>query len=478
MPLPFPSSLALSAPSVAACIGWVALALHVAGILLALHSLLRTRSPQGTMAWILGLVTFPYIAIPLYLALGVARIRRHTEQEMADCGAERLQPMLAPHRVEGGIISRMLERCCGYPLCGGNSIRLLRDGEDTYPVLEQAVREARSFIMVEFFIIRDDRVGSALRELLEARARDGLAVYVIYDELGSHKLPNGYLRRLRRAGVKVASFNGRRFWWSSFLRINYRNHRKLVVIDGELAYLGSLNVGQEYSRRNSWRDTFLSLRGPAVGETMQSFLHDWYRATGENINAGLPVHAEPAGTECCQLIPSGPDDGSTSYWHLAVQELAAHARKRLWLATPYFTPTEAVYSALQGAALRGVDVRILVPQKSDNRMANLALLTYQRGLISRGVKMLGYTPGVLHEKVAVMDDMTSTVGSANLDERSLRLNFELTLFMEGREMNERVAAMLEEDMRHSTPLAADAWERAGWPVRLGARICRLLSPVL
>ena len=478
MPLPFPSSLALTAPSAAACIGWAALALHAAGILLALHSLLRTRSPQGSVAWILGLVTFPYMAIPLYLALGVARIRRHTEQEMADCGAERLQPMLEPYRVEGGIISRTLERCCGHPLCGGNSIRLLRDGDDTYPVLERAIREARSFIMVEFFIIRDDRVGSTLRELLEARAREGLDVYVIYDELGSHKLPNGYLRRLRRAGVKVASFNGRRFWWSSFLRINYRNHRKLVVIDGTLAYLGSLNVGQEYSRRNSWRDTFLSLHGPAVGEAMQSFLRDWYRATGENISAGLPLHTEPAGTERCQLIPSGPDDGGASFWHLAVQELAAHARQRLWLATPYFVPTEAVYAALLGAALRGVDVRILVPRKSDNRMANLALLTFQRGLISRGVKMLGYTPGVLHEKVAVMDDMVSTVGSANLDERSLRLNFELTLLMEGREMNGRVAAMLEEDMARAVPLSADAWERAGWPVRLGARICRLLSPVL
>lgn len=475
----FVSSLAVfTSPDYSVLLGGVVIALHVAGILLALHSLMRTRSPQGTMAWILGLVTFPYITIPLYLALGVARIRRHTEHEMAECGADSLQHLLEPYRVEGGIISRTLERCCGYPLCGGNDIRLLRDGDDTYPALHRSIRSAKKFIMVEFFIIRDDRVGSTLRKLLEERAREGLSVYVIYDEVGSHKLPRGYLRRLRRAGVKVASFNGRRFWWSSFLRINYRNHRKLVVIDGSLAYLGSLNVGQEYSRRNSWRDTFLCLRGPAVCQTMQSFMKDWHRATGETITEELPEQLPVQGAERCQLVPSGPDDGGASYWHLLVQELAAHAKERLWLATPYFVPTDAVYAALLAAALRGVDVRILVPLKSDNRMANLALLTFLRGTVGRGVKMLGYKPGVLHEKVALMDDMISTVGSANLDERSLRLNFELTLLMEGREMNASVAAMLEEDMRQSVPLEKDAWVHAGWPVRLGARICRLLSPVL
>ena len=478
MPAPISNILAFSLPAPGVWLGWLVVALHAAGVLLALHSLMRTRSPQGSVAWILGLVTLPYVTIPLYLALGVARIRRHTEHEMADCGAKRLQHALEPYRVEGGIISRTLERCCGYSLCTGNDVQLLRDGDDTYPVLQRAIRGAQRFIMVEFFIIRNDRVGTKLRELLEERARAGVSVYVIYDELGSHKLPGGYLMRLRKAGVKVASFNGRRFWWSSFLRINYRNHRKLVVIDGSLAYLGSLNVGLEYLRRNAWRDTFLSLRGPAVGQAMQSFLRDWHRATGENISSGTTVHAEPAGETRCQLVPSGPDDGGATFWHLMVQELAAHAKERLWIATPYFVPTDAVYAALLAAALRGVDVRILVPEKGDNRMANLALLTFLRGTVSRGVKMLAYTPGVLHEKVAVMDRTLSTVGSANLDERSLRLNFELTLLMEGAEMNARVAAMLEEDMARSVPLAADAWERAGWPARLGARICRLLSPVL
>lgn len=454
---------------------------------LALHSLMHTRSTQGTIAWMICLMTVPVVAVPLYLVFGVRSIEHRTKREMRDCGAESLESALAPHLLEGGPINRTMQRCCDCGLVGGNAVELLRDGNDTYPELERAIRKARRFVLVEFYIIRNDKVGEKLRDVLVERAQAGLDVYVIYDEIGSMKLARGYLGTLRAAGVHVAPFNGKRFWLSSILRVNFRNHRKLVVVDGQLAYMGSLNIGLEYwrsrrrkrrSRSEYWRDTFISLRGPAVCQTMQSFMRDWYRATGENIAAGVQVQPQPAGTHPCQLVPSGPNDGAASYWHLLVQEMAAHATERLWITTPYFVPSEAVYAALLAAALRGVDVRILVPRKSDNPLANLALLTFQKELISCGVKMLAYTPGVLHEKVTVMDRGLCSVGSANLDERSLRLNFELTMLMTGAEMNARVTTMLEDDMARCVPLTADAWENSRWAVRVASRLCRLLSPVL
>lgn len=452
---------------------------------LALHSLMHTRSTQGAIAWIICLLTIPIITVPLYLVFGIRNMERHTRREMRDCGAEALQSAMEPHLEDGGVISRTLRKCSGSPLCGGNAVELLRDGNDTYPELERAIRAAKSFVLVEFYIIRNDKVGEKLRDVLVERAKAGLDVYVIYDEIGSMKLARGYLGTLRAAGVHVAPFNGKRFWLSSIMRVNFRNHRKLVVVDGALAYMGSLNIGLEYwrsrhrrSRSEYWRDTFIGLRGPAVCQTMQSFMRDWYRATGENIADKVQVQPMPAGTHPCQLIPSGPNDGATSYWHLLVQEMAAHATERLWITTPYFVPSEAVFAALRGAALRGVDVRILVPRKSDNPLADLALLTFQKELISGGVKMLAYTPGVLHEKVTVMDRKLCSVGSANLDERSLRLNFELTMLMEGEEMNARVASMLEVDMRQCVELGANDWENARWPVRVASRLCRLLSPVL
>ncbi|MCQ2371102.1 MAG: cardiolipin synthase [Akkermansia sp.] len=482
---PFPSMLAHSPE---ATVAWTtaALALCLAvGCVLAVHSLMHTRSTQGAVAWIICLVTIPVVAVPLYLLFGMRSIDRRTKREMAACGADALQPLMEPFLVEGNAVGRTLWRCCGCAPCSGNAVELLRDGNDTYPELERAIRAARRFVMVEFYIIRSDKVGDKLRDLLMERARAGLDVYVIYDEIGSMKLPQGYLGELRQAGVKVAPFNGHRFWLSSILRVNFRNHRKLVVVDGELAYMGSLNIGLEYwrykkprKRNEYWRDTFISLQGPAVCQTMQSFMRDWYRATGENIGPKVQVQPSAAGAQTCQLIPSSPNDGATSHWHMLVQELAAQARERLWLTTPYFVPTEALYSALQGAALRGVDVRILVPQKSDNKMADLARLTFQHGLVSRGVKMLAYTPGVLHEKVTLMDRELCSIGSANMDERSLRLNFELTMLLEGREMNARVAAMLEEDMSRCVELKADACEKSSWPVRVAARVFRLFSPVL
>lgn len=458
----------------------LATALHLAGIALGIHALSRRHSPQGTIAWMLGLFLLPAVVVPLYLLLGVARIRRHTSARKTRRNIEQYLKQHNAWNAPASKLSRTLTRSTGYAPCSGNAVRILRDGNDTYRDMLQAIQQAKDFILLEFFIIRNDRVGAILRQSLEERAKAGVRVYVIYDEVGSHKLPAGYLRSLKRAGVRVSSFNGRRFWLSSMLRINYRNHRKLVVIDGEYAYLGSLNIGLEYTQtaqKPYWRDTFVNLQGPIVAQCMLSFLDDWQRATGEALSLKQPQSSSP-GTTHCQLIPSGPDDAPVNPWQLFLLESAAQAQERIWLASPYFVPSEAVKEALCAAAMRGIDVRILIPRRGDNKAAQLALFTYVPDMLACGVRLLAYEPGFLHEKVCVVDSSHCSIGTANLDERSLRLNFELTLLMEDPAATARVATMLEEDMAQAGSITPAAWYKAPIPLRLLANCCRLLSPAL
>lgn len=478
----FSASQQTGEPNTPAYTFWLLFLLHIFGLLFSLHALMRRHSPQGTIAWILSLNLLPGISIPLYLALGAERIRRHTEERLtANSVASMLRGireyMLHP---PPGSMGRTLSRLTGIPPCTGNNVALLRDGADTYEVLADAIRSAEHSILIEFFIIRNDLVGNGFRKLLEEKAREGVSVYLIYDEIGSHKLPHGYLKKLKKAGVHPASFNGRRFWWSSFLRINYRNHRKLVIIDSTAAYLGSLNVGLEYVKtpgKTYWRDTFVRLDGPIVAQCLLSFAEDWQRATGIDISH-LARRQAAQGTYSCQLIPSGPDDFPQNGWQLTLLEMAARARKRLWLASPYFVPDTAVYAALLAAAGRGVQVRILVPRKGDSIMANLALLTYLPELAHTGIRILAYKPGFLHEKIALVDDDICCIGTANLDERSLRLNFELTLLMEDSGMSGLIRKLLADDMTQAEELSPEQWQQAPFYMRAAAHLCRLLSPVL
>lgn len=454
--------------------------LHLTGAALAVHALCRPHSPQGTIAWMLGLILLPFITIPLYLILGAARIHRHTTSRHSRESVQKFLKLHGAWSPQKSILSQTLYKCSGYPPCTGNQVRILQDGDATYKDMLDSMRNARKSILLEFFIIRNDRVGHTLREILEERARAGVQVHVIYDEVGSLKLPAGYLKRLRKSGVLVTSINGRRFWWSSILRINYRNHRKLVVIDSTQAYLGSLNIGLEYTRiprRQYWRDTFVHLQGPIVTQCLLSFSDDWKRACGSNLNS-LATKQPGSGATTCQLIPSGPDDGPINTWQLTLLELASEAKDRLWLASPYLVPTEAVRDALCAAAMRGVDVRILIPRRGDNMAAQLAMYTFIPGMLAAGVRLLAYTPGFLHEKVCVADSSFCSIGTANLDERSLRLNFELTLLMEDNAATAAVADMLLKDMEQASPISPAHWYKAPGIIRLLANCCRLLSPAL
>lgn len=345
--------------------GWAWLALpltHLIGALHVLHVLMHGRTTQGTIAWVISLVTFPYFAIPLYWLLGRTRFSGYVRGRRS--GDERLRKLSQD----------MMERLChfevgipdedafslaarylgGLPFTRGNELELLIDGKETFERLFEEIGRAEHYLCVNFYIVKNDRVGRKFQEALIERARAGVRVWFLFDEIGSHKLPRRYLKELREAGVECLSFGTNRHWWSR-LQINFRNHRKIVIIDGRRAFLGGLNVGDEYLgecvKFASWRDTHLQLKGPAVQAVQMVFIEDWFWAAGVVPELRWTNHPEAA-DQTVAVIPTGPADPADS-WKLIVAEAANTARERLWIASPYFVPDEGVLTALQTAALRG-----------------------------------------------------------------------------------------------------------------------------
>lgn len=467
---------------------WIAVVLEVIGVLCALTALYHARTPQGTVAWVVSLVTLPALAVPAYVLFGRRRFhgyvvarRRHLREMAKDAKAvvERYQHL--------GLIDattspddRALTALARLPFTTGNEAELLEDGERTFASILEGIGRATSYVLVQFYILNDDGVGRVLRDLLVERARAGVRVHVLYDEVGSHRLPDSYTAAIREAGGRIQAFNTRRGRSYRF-QMNFRNHRKLVVVDGVEAWAGGLNVGDEYlgtgREFGPWRDTHVRVRGPVVTMLQVAFVEDWHWSAGSGL--ALTWEAAPAvrpGVRALAL-PTGPADEDETA-SLFVTSVAHAARSRLWIATPYFVPDSAVLSALTLAALRGVDVRILLPAGADHRLVWLARFAHVAACERAGIKLLEYTKGFLHEKVILVDDRIASVGTINLDNRSLRLNFELTLVFDDRDFAAKTSAMLERDMEGARPLTSDSVQQRGFIFGLGIRIANLFAPIL
>jgi cardiolipin synthase len=460
--------------------------LHLLGIGTALHALYYSRSSQGSIAWILCLAMFPILTLPAYFIFGKTRFGGYREKIGAMIATRRTvyteyQEKLSEHRVEmqPGRVLDPLERIAGSDLLSGNKLELLIDGTRTFEAMFRAIDKASRYILVEFFIIKDDEVGRELRERLIRRAREGVSVYLLYDEVGSKKLSSAYFTPLLEAGVKVSPFHTRQ-GIRNFFQVNFRNHRKIVVVDGVIGFVGGHNVGDEYIGRSkkfsAWRDTHLSIEGPAVLPLQATFFADWAWATGTVPNAQLPV-AAPVGTSEVLVVATGPSDPSDRCV-LFFLEAITRATKRVWIASPYFVPDDAIVKALQLAAMRGVDVRVLLPEKVDHLLVWLASFSYAPEVTAAGVKVYRYTEGFLHQKVFLVDDALSAVGTANLDNRSLRLNFEITAVVHDAAFARQIATMLEADFARSRDESALTFGELSLPMQLGSKAARLFSPIL
>lgn len=456
------------------------------GILHVLHALMNVRTSQGTVAWVISLLTVPFVAIPLYWMLGRTRFsreisgRRKMDSQLGKL-AKRMRERLMDYQVEipeDDAFERAAQFLGGLPFTRGNRLELLIDGERAFERIFEAIQAAQHDICVNFFIVKNDRLGARFQQALIAKARAGVRVYFLFDEIGSHKLPRRYLKAMTVAGIQCRPFGINRFWWSR-LQLNFRNHRKIVVCDGKTAFIGGLNVGDEYLGRDQrfgeWRDTHLKMQGPVVHAVQLVFLEDWFWASNEVPDLQWETEAEQA-DQVAAIIPTGPADPLDS-WLLVVAEAANSARDKLWITSPYFVPDDGVITALQAAAIRGVDVRILLPERPDHLLVWLSAFSYFEQAIPFGVKLFWYSRGFLHEKVMLIDERLAAVGTANLDNRSFRLNFEITGFSTDSGFVREVRDMLVRDFEDSREALVEDFTRKSCFFRAACRAARLLAPI-
>ncbi|HWW07111.1 cardiolipin synthase [Collimonas sp.] len=467
-----------------ALISAVVLLLHAAGIVAAIHALMHTRTPQGAVAWVFGLVLLPYFTLLPYLFLGSKRFTGYVElhhsrqarlRQLDDPAALALSAQYPPHtgaqRYQG--ISKML----GVPFLSGHRLRLLVNGAASFDAIFAAIAGAEHYVLVQFFIIHDDELGRRLQAALLERAAASVRVHVLFDGVGSHDLPASYSTILRAGGVQIHQFATRR--WRNRFQLNFRNHRKVVVVDGWRGFVGGLNVGDEYLGRKPplapWRDTHMELQGPAVADLQLAFDENWHWITGQPLSL-LPPRPS-AGQATSLIAATGPADAQETCSLLFVQAIHA-ARHRLWLTTPYLVPDSAVNAALQLAVFRGVDVRILIPAIPDHRTVFLASTLYAHESVRAGIRIFRYQPGFTHQKVLLIDDDTAAVGSMNLDNRSLRLNFEITALNIDTAFAAEVEQMLQADFEQAVEIDVADYERLHNLYRVLIHVARLFSPVL
>ena len=462
---------------------------HTTGFLSSIHSIMSTRTSQGAIAWAVSLNTFPYLAVPAYWILGRSKFEGYViarrSKDAANDAIERevigsLEPFIG-HEPEQTEAVRAGEALAGMPVLSGNRVDLLIDGDATFESILEGIDQAQSYVLVQFYIVRDDGLGRALKDRLIAKAAEGLRVYFLYDEIGSYGLPESYKRELREAGVDIREFNTRKGRRNRF-QLNFRNHRKIVVTDGRVAWIGGHNVGDEYLGKDPkfghWRDTHVRIEGPAVLKAQISFSEDWYWATSSMPEVEWSAHAATDGSDARVLvIPTGPADELESANLMFVHAINS-ARERIWIASPYFGPDHAVIVALQLAGLRGVDVRVLIPDEPDHLAVYLAAFSYFDDAGETGAKFYRYQDGFLHEKAMLIDDDVATIGTANFDNRSFRLNFEVTAVVAEPDFIEDVERMFEDDFAHSRIMREGEYDEKPWHVRLGVRVARLMAPIL
>lgn len=452
--------------------------------------ILERRDPARTLAWLLILIFIPVIGFVLYLTIG-RQIRKRRQTKKKRKLNEYVFPpegSLAENFLTQNAIPESKERLMGlilnntsFPVTLYNDIKVLTNGAEIFPVMLEALESAKKYIHLETYILRSDNIGSKIMEVLLRKASEGVKVRVIYDGLGSRALAKAYLDGLREAGVNIQPFFPVKF---SFLHnhINYRNHRKILVVDNSVGFLGGVNIGDEYlgcdPQFGHWRDTHLRINGDAVCFLNHIFLQDWYFITREQIDEDFPFELpDKAGNKLVQITASGPD----THWEAIMQVYyyaIATAEKSIYLTSPYFIPNESILTALKTAALSGVSVKILLPANPDHKIVFWAAMTYLDELLDAGAEIYLYQKGFIHSKVLTVDGIVSAVGSANMDQRSFKLNFEVNALIYDEETAWRLEADFRKDLKDSSQLLPESFKDRPLHRRVVESAARLLSPLL
>jgi len=461
---------------------------YLVGILAAVEAVMTARTAQGAIAWSVSLVSFPFVAVPAYLVFGRSKFQGmiaayQQRKDEIDGVIEEVRRNLEAWVVADGdrpSVYAAIRRLSGTKLTRGNRAQLLIGGAATFDSILAGIAAARDYVLVQFYMFHDDGLGRRFQQALIERAKAGVRVSVLYDEVGSKGLPQSYTAALRDAGAQVSSFKPTQGWRNRF-QIDFRNHRKMVVVDGVMGWVGGHNVGDEYLGLDRdfspWRDTHVRLEGPVVMQLQAVILSDWFWATHELPKLNWVPQAAPQGSVAALIVPSAPTQRLETAGLMFVSALHS-ARERIWLSAPYFVPDEAVMKALQLAALRGVDVRVITTGKGDSLAVFMAAFHYIDQLRDLGIKFYAYTPGFLHEKVALVDHDVSTIGTANFDNRSFRLNFEVTAVIVDRDFASQMETMFQQDFTHARAIDPAELDKKPFWWHLGVQVARLAAPVL
>ncbi|MDR0896049.1 MAG: cardiolipin synthase [Prevotellaceae bacterium] len=447
---------------------------------------LDNRNPVKTLAWVLVLTFIPIAGLVLYIFFGRSNRReriigrktynRLIKKPLVEYLAQDTSQLPAAyHR----LITFFRNTNQAFPF-DGNRIDIYTDGPSMLQSLLTELQRAEKHIHIEFYIFEKDTVGLQVREVLIQKARQGIEVRVVYDDVGCWKVPTSFFDEMRQAGIEVHSFLKVRFPLFTS-RVNYRNHRKIVVVDGRIGFTGGMNLAERYMNHTTeayWRDTHLLIEGKAVHGLQTAFLLDWYLVDSTLISDSRYFpRLDTFGSSLVQIVTGDP----VGPWKEIMQGLIiaiSSARKYVYLQTPYFLPTEQILITMQSAALAGVDVRLMIPQHADNRLTHFASCSYLTDMLRAGVKVYFYQRGFLHSKLLVSDDALSTVGSTNIDFRSFEHNFEANAFIYDTPIALQIRDIFLNDQRDCVRLSLKEWSKRPLRHKTAESIMRLMAPLL
>lgn len=450
--------------------------------------LLENRNPSKSLSWVLVLIFLPVVGLIFYLIIGQEyrkrkmisqkSIRRIKERPVASVDIEKLNS----HPLNNKLLKlkKLLYQSNEAALYAYNKINVYSAPEDIFGSMFDAIRNAKKHIHIEFFIIENDDISNQLRELLIEKAKQGVRVRVIYDYFGSYNLTRFYIHSLREAGIYIRPFLPFKLRFGRS-KINFRNHRKLIIVDGEIGFTGGVNIADRYiygDKLGKWRDTVVRIEGAGVHGIQQLFLIDWYFVE-KKIITDAKYFPEPKSFDnnLIQFVASGPDTDWASIMQGIAAAIAA-AEKYVYIHTPYFMPPDLIAGTIQMAAMSGVQVFLMIPEKSDARLSDASTFSFLGSMLEAGVRVFRYMDGFLHSKAIVIDDFLSIIGSANMDERSFEQNFEANAFIYDKTTAAELKKLFMSDLTHSKELTLNDWNNRRHRQKLKESFARLFSPLM
>lgn len=468
--------------------------------LVILRVLYDTRSSTKALAYILFIVFVPVVGMIFYFSFGINYRKRklytkkivedepfrlHIHKKMNAHSNEISNSGLIPDKNK--TLTEFIRRAGSSPLTANNKVKLLLNGEEKFPELIKALENAKSHIHLEYYIYENDVTGNQIAEMLIKKAKEGLEVRFLYDDFGSHGLTKPFIQKLKEAGVQTAPFYKIK-WYALANRINYRNHRKIVIIDGYVGFVGGINMSDKYrndlipKNKLFWRDTHLMVMGQATSYLQYLFMCDWnFCSPNKLVYNELYFPEIPLNNtiedDVVQIAASGPDSSQPVIFYSLLESISA-AKKSIYITSPYFIPGESLMDALIIAIQSGLDVKVLVPGISDSKMVNAAASAYYTELLQYGAKIYKYNKGFVHAKTMVIDDDLAIIGSANMDYRSFDLNFEVNAMVYSKNITKELKEAFENDLKESVQIDEIEWLNRPKHIHLWEKIVRLLSPFL